>query len=508
MDYWRNVCIESFRTHLFAEGHLKECELSLDWHNKHGTGEKEAIIQRNSERIHHLFSSTWYEAVPTLMIIIATLPAMFLIGWQWGVIAVLTFVAYLAIMIISEPKLQHMRADYHREQKAYELFGAEMTSNYRTIKAFGLENDVNGKLERMLETFRQNEFPRHVRWRNILINLEHLLSTSRFAITGVGIYLAVKHHLSIGSFVLAVSWMIPVFSNYNRLTSFQHHLHRGLSALKELATILATEPTVKPAASPVWSGNIEGRIELRSVCFRYPENPEDILSDINLTIEPNQVVAIIGKSGSGKTTLVSLLNRMADPVSGAILLDGIDLRHLDYTKLRNELTAVVHQNPELFNTTVRENIRVANPSAPTGAEVNAAQLAYANEFIDSFPEGYNTLVGENGVRLSGGQKQRLCIARALMRQPKLLLLDEPTSALDGESQQEVKKALANLTKRRQSTIVIIAHRHSTIEMADLIVVMDKGRIVEVGTHQALLKKNGFYVRLRNFEMEGALDTTD
>jgi ATP-binding cassette subfamily B protein len=248
-----------------------------------------------------------------------------------------------------------------------------------------------------------------------------------------------------------------------------------------------------PSAGGIVPEHVEGLIELRHVDFAYPARPDaTVLSDLDLRIEPGHVVAVVGSSGAGKSTIAALLSRLYDPTKGSVLLDGRDLRDLDPKWLRRQI-GVVAQEPMLFSSTIGDNIRYGKTDA-TDAEVEAAaRAANAHEFVSRFPDGYATRVGERGVQLSGGQKQRVAIARAVLKDPKILVLDEATSALDAESEHLVQEALDRLLEGR--TTLVIAHRLSTVKNADRVLVLDGGRIVQQGTHAALVAEAGLYRKL-------------
>jgi subfamily B ATP-binding cassette protein MsbA len=237
---------------------------------------------------------------------------------------------------------------------------------------------------------------------------------------------------------------------------------------------------------------VRGEVALEHVSFRYGPALPDVLSDVSLRIGPGEVVALVGPSGAGKTTVAALLPRFWDVAGGRVTLDGVDVRALALAELRGTI-GMVPQEPALFSGTVRENIAFARPDAPDAEVVAAARAAHAWEFIERLPEGLDTRVGERGVKLSGGQRQRLAIARVFLKDPTVVVLDEATSSLDTESERLVEEAMELLLRGRST--LIIAHRLSTVRRADRVLVLDRGRVVEEGTHAALLEQNGVYAKL-------------
>uniref|UniRef100_F7GX84 Mitochondrial potassium channel ATP-binding subunit n=1 Tax=Macaca mulatta TaxID=9544 RepID=F7GX84_MACMU len=270
---------------------------------------------------------------------------------------------------------------------------------------------------------------------------------------------------------------------------------RGLSAGARVFEYMALSPCIPLSGGCcIPKEHLRGSVTFQNVCFSYPCRPGfEVLKDFTLTLPPGKIVALVGQSGGGKTTVASLLERFYDPTAGVVMLDGRDLRTLDPSWLRGQVVGFISQEPVLFGTTIMENIRFGKLAASDEEVYAAAREANAHEFITSFPEGYNTIVGERGTTLSGGQKQRLAIARALIKQPTVLILDEATSALDAESERVVQEALDRASAGR--TVLVIAHRLSTVRGAHRIIVMADGRVWEAGTHEELLKKGGLYAEL-------------
>ena len=301
-----------------------------------------------------------------------------------------------------------------------------------------------------------------------------------------------------GTFFSFLTAVFLMYTPIKRLASANNTIQQALAAAERVFTVLDVKTEAATDTGTRELDGVRSTIEMRGVSFRYEGIETWALQDISLTVKAGEVLALVGSSGAGKTTLVNLIPRFYDPTAGAILIDGVDLREIRLPAIRRQI-GIVSQETLLFDDTVRNNVAYGKDDATEEAITDAAKAAYAHEFIMRLPNGYDTLIGENGVKLSGGERQRLAIARALLRNPPILILDEATSSLDTESERMVQMALANLMKGR--TTFVIAHRLSTVQRADRIAVLAGGRLVDIGRHEELLAKAGVYQRLYQMQFQ-------
>jgi len=379
----------------------------------------------------------------------------------------------------------------------------ETISGSRVVKAFRMEGFESARFVQATERL----FRTHLHLTRVVSLLPPLMEL----VGGLGLAVAIWYgsariatgDLTTGEFTSFMAALFMMYGPVKKLSRVNATFQQALSAAARIYQVLDMHMETAEAPDAVTLPPLAKRVELLGVSFAYPDGDEPVLKDVELTIEAGEMVALVGSSGAGKTTLVNLLPRFQDPTAGTILFDDVDIRRGTLSSLRGQI-GLVTQEVILFNDTVRNNIAYGVASTSLEAVCQAARAAFALDFIEALPEGFDTVIGERGQRLSGGQRQRLAVARALLKNPPLLILDEATSSLDAESEALVQRALENLMAHR--TTVVIAHRLSTVRRADRIVVLEGGRIQEVGTHQDLLaKEGGLYRRLYRLQFATADD---
>jgi ABC-type multidrug transport system fused ATPase/permease subunit len=367
----------------------------------------------------------------------------------------------------------------------------------RVVQAFEREDEELRHFREVSRDYFEERVEAIRTWSVFFPALHFVSALGGALVLGFGARMVVNGRLSLGTLVAFLSYIISFYEPLRRLTEVDNTFQQAIAAGERIFELLDTESEIQDAPDALMLDGVEGDVVFEHVHFRYGEG-DRVLDDVSFHMAPGDVVALVGPSGAGKTSIANLLCRFYDPESGRVLVDGRDLRDVQVQSLRKHI-GIVLQDTFLFNTTVRENLRYGRPDASEEEMIEAAKAAYAHAFIRDLPQGYDTEIGERGVKLSGGQKQRLALARAILADPRILILDEATSSVDAEAEYLIQQALEEVLKGR--TALVIAHRLSTIREADRIIALDEGRIREVGKHSDLLAQDGLYSHLYRRQLE-------
>lgn len=479
--------------------------LPLRFHLERQTGGMSRDIERGTRGIGFLLSFMLFNILPTLFEIVLVTAILLVTYDVWfGIITFITLLIYIVYsLVITEWRMGFRRTMNDLDSKA-NTRAIDSLINYETVKYFGNER---------YEANRYDDNLQH--WENAAIKNQTSLGVLNFgqgAIIAVGITLlmilaskgVVNGTLTMGDLVLINAYLIQLYMPLNFLGFVYREIKHSLADMERMFGLLNRYPEIRDKENAQELRIIEGSICFEHVDFSY--NPErSILRDLDFKVPAGHKVAVVGHSGAGKSTLSRLLFRFYDVNHGRILIDDQDIRDVSQASLRRAI-GIVPQDTVLFNDTVYYNIAYGKPDASRAEIIDAAKMAHIHDFIESLPDGYNTLVGERGLKLSGGEKQRIAIARTILKNPPILIFDEATSALDSKSEQSILRELRAVAA--DHTTLVIAHRLSTIVDADQILVMDKGHIVESGTHRELLTAGGTYAQLWTLQQQERTDETD
>lgn len=485
--------------------------LPLSFFNRTPTG---AIVSRATSDVGQVNAALTQSTIALLQdttSLIALILAAFVLDWQLALIAFVGFpVAVLPVLNLSKRLRKHARAGQETLGTLSALL-QETAQGNRVVKAFGMEDYEQGRFESESARVFHHQM-KATRAKALIQPLMEMLAA--FGAAGViwyGGYSVLSGTRTQGAFLGFMAALMLVYEPFKRLAKVNGEIQRGLASASRVFEILDEPVEIDERLDAVELPPIRDAIRLENVSFQYPKRAGDrasaaagarssgretevALDGIHLVLRRGEAVALVGASGAGKSTLADLIPRFYDPTGGRVTLDGVDLRDVTLTSLRGQI-GIVTQFTFLFNDTIRANIAYGSSEADQAKVVAAARAAHAHEFIETLPDGYDTVVGELGVTLSGGQRQRLAIARALMKNAPILILDEATSALDSESERLVQDAIDHLMEGR--TTLVIAHRFSTIRRCDRVVVLDGGRVVEEGTHDELYALGSAYRRLHD-----------
>jgi ATP-binding cassette, subfamily B, heavy metal transporter len=481
----RELAVRTFR-HLHA--------LSLKFHLERRTGGLSRIVSRGTMGIDTVLRFSLFNTVPTILEIVLVAGILaWSYGWLYALVIVLTVLAYVWFTYAATEWRINIRRDMNAADNDANTKAVDSLLNFETVKYFGNEEHEARRYARSMESYEKAAIKT---WVSLAV-----LNSGQAVVYSVGLTivmvmsaLAVRAGTAtVGDFVMINALMIQLYMPLNFIGSSYREIKQGLIDVEQMFTLLKVNAEIedKPGAAPLAVRDAE--VIFENVDFAYdPERP--ILKNLSLRVPPGKTVAIVGASGAGKSTISRLLYRFYEVTSGRILVDGQDISDVTQTSLRAAI-GMVPQDTVLFNDTIRYNIRYGRPDATEEEVEAAARMAQIHDFVISLPKGYDSLVGERGLKLSGGEKQRVSIARTILKGPPILILDEATSALDSFTEHQIQEALKKVSENR--TTLVIAHRLSTVVDADEIIVLDKGQVAERGTHRELLGEDGLYAAMWN-----------
>ncbi len=488
--------------HLGLKAQDKLLNLSLGYHERENTGAKIVKIERGVDRISTLINNISWEVAPTLVQLAFTIPALFWADWRIGISFLIFTPLFIFVTYWSNQKMYPVRKEIY---KSYETASGKMAQsiiNINAVQSFVQEEREFNEFSDIKAGIRDNENKQWGWMMKIGLGRNIIVDIGRAAVLFLGVYFVYHGEISVGTLIFAFTLSEMAYASIYRLSRFYDRMEEGRAGVNRLLTLFNAESEVKNEEGAIIPEKIEGKIEFKDVSFKYREAKVMALDGVSFKISAGTTVALVGPSGGGKTTVARLLYRHYDPTSGKVMVDDKDIKSFDFNAYRRFL-AIVPQEVEIFDVSVRDNIAYANPAASLAEIEAAARIANAEEFILKLDKGYDTLVGERGIKLSGGQRQRLGIARAILARPKILIFDEATSNLDSQSESLIQEALGRIGRHR--TVIIIAHRLSTIKKADKIIVLENGKVAEQGSHLELSQvAGGLYAKLLKLQNLGEI----
>ncbi|MFA4942909.1 MAG: ABC transporter ATP-binding protein [Patescibacteria group bacterium] len=476
--------------------------LGLGYHERENTGSKIVKIERGVDKISNFLSNIFFEVFPTLIRLIFTLGALFYVDFRIGLSFLFFAPLYIFVSYKANKRMYPIRKQIYRDYETASGKMGQAIININAVQSFVQEERELKEFDTIKSNIRDNEDKQWSWMMKVGLGRNLISDLGRVTVLFLGIYLVYNNLMTVGTLIFVFTLSEKAYSSLDRLSRFYDRMEEGREGVNRLLILFNTKAEIISKANAFKPKKIQGDIEFKNVSFSYGDNKNPAVKNLNFKINSGCVTALVGPSGGGKTTVARLVYRHYDPQVGQVLLDDKDLKDYNLQAFRKFL-AIVPQEVEIFDLSVYNNIAYAKPQASKKEVEAAARIANAEEFILKLENGYQTTVGERGIKLSGGQRQRIGIARAILANPRILIFDEATSNLDSQSEILIQDAMEKISRDR--TMIIIAHRLSTIKKADKIVVLEGGRVVEDGSHLELSQaQGGLYAKLLKLQNLGAI----
>jgi len=491
LRYWSQVIFETCSQDVLYSMrdtvYRKLLQEDFAFYNKKRTGDLLSRQTGDMDAIRHFVAFVIYQVYENVFLFFFALIMIFTVSWQLALCMciILPFAAAVTFSQTKEgrPRFQHIREQF----SSLNTFVQENVSGNRVVKAFSKEDYEIQKFNKENDAYRDAELAAAEIWTKYVPLFEFLSNMLTIILMLVGSIMVIRGSMTLGNYVTINGYLWMLMNPLRQIGWRINDIQRFTTSVEKIYATYSEEPDVKRPVSGIGKKRLNGDVEFRNVS--YSADDEDIIHNVSFHIKSGQTVGILGSTGSGKSTIMNLLCRFYDVTDGEVLVDGINVKDLDLYNLRANI-GMAMQDVFLFSDTVEGNIAYSRPDCPFEEVQKAAIMADADAFIQAMPDGYDTIVGERGVGLSGGQKQRISLARALLKEPSILILDDTTSAVDMETESYIQKQLSSID--HQCTIFVVAYRISSIKDSDVILVLNNGHIVEQGTHDELLAKNGYY----------------
>ena len=474
--------------------------LSISYFTNRQTGGLMTQVNRDANNIYDFFCNTVPYFLVNICQIIAVMVIMITVNWKLTILSFITvpIMAFLMKKLFARMDMYH--AKRFSASRSLNSLLSDILTGIRVVKAFSKEEAESARFEKRSRTVAEADKKASVYNTTAFPVVNFLLFIGNIVVLGVGGWMVIRSgdgSFTYGDLILFTNYMNMVYSPMGFFIDVVYTLTDSLNSMNRLSEIMDAIPDVVESDNPISIGEAKGHVEFKNVEFSYEKNRK-IIDDISFDIEPGKIIGIVGHTGAGKSTLANLLIRLYDTVDGEILIDGVNVRDIPFSDIRRNI-AIVSQETYLFMGTIKENIRYAKPEATDLEILTAAKLAGAHDFIIKLPDGYDTMIGFGYKDLSGGERQRISIARAILLNPRILIMDEATAAMDTQTERQIQTALERLIKGR--TTIMIAHRLSTLRDADHLIVIENGKMPEFGTHAELIKKKGIYYGLYKLQLD-------